>query len=88
MTISERQRMEEQLKEVPGLTVYPSRTNFLLVKCDRAAALNETLTGQGIGIRSFGTAPGLADCLRISIGTREENDIWFKAIKDFMEGRS
>ena len=88
MTISERQRLEKQLKELPGITVYPSRTNFLLVKCDRATALNEALAGQGIGVRSFGNAPGLVNCLRISIGTREENDTWFKAIQDFMEGRS
>ncbi len=88
MTISERQRLEEQLKELPGLTVYPSRTNFLLVKCDCAAALNEALAAQGIGVRCFGEAPGLANCLRISIGSREENDIWFKSVKDFMEGRS
>ncbi len=88
MTISERKRMEEALKELPGLVVYPSSTNFILVKCDQAAELNESLIGQGIGVRCFGDAPGLKNCLRLSIGTREENDIWFKAIKDFLEGRS
>ena len=88
MTISERQRLEEQLKELPALTVYPSRTNFILVKYEKAAVLNDALAGQGIGVRCFGEAPGLANCLRFSIGTREENDVWFKAVQDFVEGRS
>ena len=47
--------------------------------------LNEALEGQGIGIRSFGNAPLLTNCIRISMGTREENDVWLKAVMDFVE---
>jgi histidinol-phosphate aminotransferase len=46
------------------------------------------MEGSGIGLRSFGQAPRLTDCLRISMGTREENDIWYKAMKDFVEERA
>lgn len=87
MMTSERERMAEQLKTLDGFTVYPSRTNFILVKYDKAAELNEYLTNIGIGIRSFGNAPRLADCMRISMGTREENDTLVKAIKDYSAGK-
>ena len=48
---------------------------------------SEYLEAAGIGVRSFGNAPRLENCLRISMGTREENDAWFQAIKAFAEGR-
>ena len=84
--IAERKRMAAVLAAIDGLTVYPSETNFLLVKYAKATALNEYLTQKGIGIRSFGNAPRLADCLRISMGQRTENDEVLQAIKNFAEG--
>ena len=86
MFVAERKRLAERLETLKGFTVYPSATNFVLVKTARAKKLNEYLTGLSIGIRSFGDAPGLKNCLRITVGTREENDVLFKAIKDFIEG--
>lgn len=86
MSIAERKRMSELLKQIDGMEVYPSVTNFILVKHPKAVAINEYLESIGIGVRSFGNAPRLTNCLRISMGTREENDTWYKAIKDFVEG--
>jgi histidinol-phosphate aminotransferase len=87
MYVAERKRMQEAFKRFDGFTVYPSETNFILIKYDKAAELNTYLENIGIGIRSFGNAPHLENCLRISMGTREENDVLYKAIKDFLEGR-
>ena len=87
MMVAERKRMAGELKKLEGFTVYPSETNFLLLKYGRAQELNDSLARQGIGIRSFGNAPGLSGCLRISMGLREENDAWLNAIRLFAEGR-
>lgn len=84
--ISERKRMYEELKKIEGLTVYPSETNFILVRYDKASALNDMLEASGIGVRHFGSAPRLTSCLRISMGRREENDTWLKLVRDFVEG--
>lgn len=84
IAVAERKRMSELLKQIDGMTVYPSATNFILVKHEKAVALNEYLVSLSIGVRSFGSAPRLENCLRISMGTREENDAWYKAIKDFL----
>ena len=83
--IAERNRMSALYAELPGFTAYPSQTNFILVKYDKAVAMNEDLAAQSIGLRSFGSAPGLENCLRISMGTREENDMVYKAVKAFVE---
>lgn len=87
MMVAERKRMAEELKKFEGFVVYPSETNFLLVRYARAKELNASLVRQGIGVRSFGDAPRLADCLRLSMGLREENDVWLSAIRLFTEGR-
>ncbi len=83
--IAERNRMSEQYASLPGFQVYPSQTNFILVRYPLAEELNEALAAQGIGLRCFGSAAGLENCLRISMGTREENDAVFAAVKAFAE---
>lgn len=88
MVIAERKRLAEAVKQVPGFTVYPSETNFLLIHHEAAPALNEAFERQGIGVRSFGAAPRLTNCLRISMGTREENDTWLSVLKAFAEKRA
>ena len=88
MAIAERSRMEKLYSELQGFKVFPSNTNFVFLKYDKATELNADLVEQGIGIRSFGKAPLLENCLRISMGNREENDAVYKAIKNFVEEQS
>ena len=88
MIVAERKRMSERLKELSGVEVFPSETNFILFRTSRAAELKDYLESLSIGIRYF--APnsfGLKNCLRVSIGTRIENDEVFAAIKHFTETR-
>ena len=87
MTIAERKRMFERLEKLPGLEVFPSETNFILFRLDKAEELKNYLESLDIGIRYFSpSSVGLKNCLRISIGTRMENDEVFSAIKSFLEG--
>lgn len=85
MMVAERKRAEEELRKLPGLCVYPSHTNFMLLKYAGAGALNQRLESLGIGVRHFGSAPGLENCLRVSMGTREENDRWLGEVRRFVE---
>ena len=86
MIIAERKRMFERLKNFSGVEVFPSETNFLLIRLDNAEELKDYLERYGIGVRYFSPgAFGLRDCLRITIGTRTENDEVFSAIKNFLE---
>ncbi|MBO4852160.1 MAG: histidinol-phosphate transaminase [Schwartzia sp.] len=85
MLRDECRRVGDALKDMPGLTVYPSHTNFILLKYAKAVELNEYLTERGIGVRSYGSAPRLENCLRVSMGTREENDVWLKEVQRFIK---
>ena len=84
MTIAERQRMSERLKKIPALEVFPSQTNFILIRHAKADELNKFLESLDIGVRYFVGNERLKNCLRISIGTRPENDEVFDAINKFL----
>jgi len=76
----ERARITTALSAIDGMTVYPSQTNFLLVKSDNIAAMLEQLSAKDIGIRDFSKVPGLTNCIRIGVGTPTENDAVLEAL--------
>lgn len=81
----------EQRKAVAGTLpsfpyvrkVYPSEANFLLVKVDDADALYSHLIADGIIVRNRSTADGCSGCLRITIGTPEENARLLESLRNF-----
>ncbi len=78
----ERERIKNQLESLMGIIkVYPSEANFLLFKCLRAKDVQKKLASEGIIIRDRSSQPKLEDCLRLSIGSEEENDIFWDAIR-------
>ena len=82
--ISERRRLYAFLKSRAGVTPFPSQANFILFRCDvlPAPELFDQLVGRGILVKSFGQAGGGLDrCLRVSLGTAEENDAFMTAIE-------
>ncbi len=85
-TVAERERMAAALRELPHIEVFPSATNFLLVRSDRAKELAEYLASQGIGVRDFSASPALRGCLRVTVGTAAENDAFLAAAGKFVVG--
>jgi histidinol-phosphate aminotransferase len=55
--------------EEEGFEVFPSEANFLLVRSPRAKEIRETLEARSIRVRDVSGYPGLAGCLRVSVGT-------------------
>ncbi len=74
----ERERLRNQFESLSGIEkVFDSDANFLLIKCKDAKLLQKTLANNGIIVRDRSNQPKLENCLRISIGTEEENDkLW------------
>lgn len=73
--IETRQRFEQRVKRIAGLTLYPSAANFVLIRCERVPAqevFRRLLEEDGILVRDVSGSPDLADCLRISIGTPDD----------------
>jgi histidinol-phosphate aminotransferase len=76
----ERERIFAALAALPGVEPYPSEANFILFRCPAAHTVWQRLYDeQGILLRDFSAAPGLTGCLRVSMGTPEENDGFLSA---------
>lgn len=85
--VAERQRLVEALGQLPGVTQWPSSANFVLVRMPHAAEVRTRLRDEfSILVRDFSYAPGLSDCLRITVGTREENRRLLRALRCILEG--
>ena len=75
--------LREALANLPGVSVFPSAANFFLTRVPDAARTFESLKAQGVLVRSFhGAHPMLANCLRITVGTPEENRILLAALRE------
>jgi histidinol-phosphate aminotransferase len=70
----ERSRLREQLQRLPLIRrIWPSDANFLLVECSDADRVLAAAIDAGLIIRDPRSQPGLGNCLRISVGTPEQN---------------
>ena len=81
--MNERGRLYDELSLIPGLTVYSSQTNFLLVKSDNAKSLLESLKESGILIKGFAIGTQLENFIRISVSEAKENNVLLECIKDY-----
>lgn len=79
----EREALFAALQTLPEVNVYPSRANFLLfrVAAGQAGGVFDLLKEQGVLIKNLHGAGGpLADCLRVTVGTPEENRRFLDAL--------
>lgn len=81
LILSERSRLLEELKNISAIKkIYPTDANFILVEVDDADKLYDDLVSKGIIIRNRNTA--VKNCLRFSIGTKEENDRLLEGLRE------
>lgn len=72
--VEERGRIERALDAIPGVRRFPSAANFVLVRVPDAPRAFEGLKASGILVRIFhGSHPLLEHCLRLTVGTPDEN---------------
>ena len=80
--IAQRDALLKVLKEVSFVEkIYPSEANFILAKVDNANKRYDELIAKGIVIRNRTTQPLCENCLRLTIGTEEENKKLMEALK-------
>ncbi|MBC7781524.1 MAG: histidinol-phosphate transaminase [Proteobacteria bacterium] len=79
----ERGELERELAEVRGVEVFASEANFLLFRIAGAAAVFDGLVARGVLIKNVSRAHSLlADCLRVTVGTRAENTRFLAALRE------
>ncbi len=82
--ISERERMRRFLSGIEEvIKIYPSESNFLLVRFEDHLELKDFLEDHGIIVRDRSTLPGCEQCLRITVGMHDENAQLIANINEF-----
>ncbi|MCM2317086.1 MAG: histidinol-phosphate transaminase [Thermoanaerobaculia bacterium] len=88
-TLRERARVISRLASMRDLEIFPSRANFVAFRvAGDADALFAGLAERGVLIRNVSRYPGMSRCLRVSIGTTEQNQRFLDAIADALAGGS
>lgn len=82
----ERERLNALLSELEGLQCFESWSNFILVRSQYAAEIHRKLQEAGIYIKGY-SGPMLKDCVRITVGSRSENDKFYEAVKEALYER-
>lgn len=79
--VRERERLSQELARNRQVSkVWPSCANFLLVQFHDLATVQKTLRARRVLIREFDGETGLANCARITVGARGENDLLLEAL--------
>lgn len=83
--LGERQRVVAEMKAIAGIEVFPTRANFVTFRCGPSRDVFEKLCADGILIRDVSGYPGLAGCLRVSIGSPEHNNRFLHSLRTITE---
>jgi len=83
----ERKRISSELGKIHGVVeVFPSDANFILFRCRDASSVVNRLFEKGIVVRDRSSVPGLADCIRVSVGTPAENTLFLEELRTLVGG--
>lgn len=86
--LNERARLGKELGMLPGVKVYPTEANFFLLELPVAPRLVfDDIYAQGILIRDVSSYPTLSQCVRVSVGTPDENNRLLSALRAALNRR-
>ncbi len=81
---AERGKLGEALKALRGVRVFPSEANFFLIRVPDADRVFDGLKRQGVLVRNL-NSPALHNCLRVTVGTPDENRILLNALREALQ---
>jgi histidinol-phosphate aminotransferase len=83
---SEREKLQRELAALPGVRAFPSEANMILVRVADAKCVFEGMKARGVLVKNVsGLHPLLANCLRITVGTPEENPQTLAALRGALQ---
>jgi histidinol-phosphate aminotransferase len=86
LLISARQRLYNDLSGIKGITAHPSETNFILFQTTTdATRIHEKLKEAGILIKDLNRPGPLKNCLRVTVGTLDENNEFIAQLRKILK---
>ena len=86
LILNERNRLMGELEKINSIKVFPSDSNFFLFQTEQSAdEMFQYLMDHGILVRNLSSHPKLNNCLRVTVGTKDENDQFLLQIAGFIK---
>jgi histidinol-phosphate aminotransferase len=83
---AERERLQHEIAAIPGARSYPSEANMILVRVPDAKRVFEGMKARGVLVKNVSALhPLLANCLRVTVGTPEENPQTLAALRGALQ---
>jgi histidinol-phosphate aminotransferase len=83
---AEREKLYGEIAQLPGVRAFPSEANMILARVPDAKRVFEGMRARGVLVKNVsGLHPLVADCIRITIGTPEENPQTLAALRGALE---
>jgi histidinol-phosphate aminotransferase len=79
--VAAREQLMEQLSHLPRVTVFPSAANFILLRVPDADASYAKLLANKVMVKNVSKMHGLANCIRVTVSTPEDNTAFLNALK-------
>jgi histidinol-phosphate aminotransferase len=88
MIRADRDHLLQQLALLTGVEVFPSQANFILFRITKgnASAVFASLRRDGVLIKNLDKPGPLQNCLRVTVGTAEENQAFMRALEHALQG--
>ena len=84
LIVRERDRVMGELRSLSGIEPYSSDANFIIFRVGDADSVFKELSDRDILIRNFNKPGRLQNCMRVTIGTPEENNAFIDALRDIL----
>ncbi|RIK10718.1 MAG: histidinol-phosphate transaminase [Acidobacteria bacterium] len=84
--LEERERLERQMAQLE-ITVYRSDANFILFRPEDAKSVWQELVNRGVLVRDCTEWPGVPGCLRVTVGTQDENSEFLATLGEVIKHR-
>lgn len=78
--VAERKRLSNEMGKIEGVRPFPSEANFILFKVENPDKVYMSLLRKGILVRNINE--NVKGCLRVTVGTPEENTTFLKALRE------
>ncbi|MFN3560577.1 MAG: histidinol-phosphate transaminase [Chloroherpetonaceae bacterium] len=80
--LAERERVYGELQKIQSVFTHNSDSNFFILEVENPTSVFTELKARGVLVRDVSSYPLMEKCLRVNVGTRQENERFLAALKD------
>ncbi|MCX5849454.1 MAG: histidinol-phosphate transaminase [Deltaproteobacteria bacterium] len=84
--VARREELYLGLKGIAGIRPYPSKANFIFFSCSfDSNRIYNSLVAEGVIVKNLNMPPLMSNCMRVTVGSKDENEAFLKALKKVTE---